>query len=118
MNSCNLAILILILCGIFIATFVNYLQFMSVKFFEGTMITRWSISHMMIFFIIGCLCPNHLEEFMGIGLLWEIIERIIGIISKKETFWTSGGWQGQLLDLIMNFIGYKSSELFYTYFHI
>jgi len=91
---------------------------MGAKIGMGEYITRWSPSHFMLYFITGCLCPNHLEEFMGFGVLWEIIERVMGTISKKEKFWTSGGWQGQLLDLMFNFLGYKFSELFYTYLHI
>jgi len=91
---------------------------MDKKIGNSTHLTRWSISHFMLYFIIGNLCPHHLKEFMIIGLLWEIIERIISTMIESPNVWTNKGWKGQLYDLYMNYLGYESSNLFYGIFNI
>ena len=115
-SNCKYAVLLLFGTVIFISIFMNNLQFMNKKMFH--IITRWNISHMLLYFILGSLCPNHLNEFMIVGLIWEIIERIFATMFESPTLWTSNGWKGQMIDLVMNLLGYKFSELFYGVFHI
>ena len=108
MNNCNIARMLLIVAAIFIATCIPYLGFLSTKLYKH--ITGWSITHIIWFFIMGYLCPGHIQEFMLMGILWEVLEKIIGILTGKEKFWTSGGTKGQITDLIMNYIGYVVGE--------
>jgi len=114
MNS----ILILMFVGGLIFILGNSKSTMDKKIGDSTYLTRWSISHFMLYFIIGNLCPHHLKEFMIIGLLWEIIERIISTMIESPNVWTNKGWKGQLYDLYMNYLGYESSNLFYGIFNI
>ena len=116
--NCSSAYLLLSITVIIITIFSSYLQFMKKNIFKIPFLTRWSLSHVLLYFILGSLCPNQFYEFMIIGLLWEIIERIFGMMNETTYFWTSDGWRGQTVDLIMNIIGYKLSALFFPLFHI
>ena len=103
-----MARMLLIGSVIFIATCIPYLEFLCTKLYKH--ITGWSITHVIWFFIMGYLCPQRVEEFMLIGIFWEVLEKIIGKLTGKENFWTSGGTKGQITDLIMNYIGYIVGE--------
>ena len=112
------SMLILVFVGVLIFALGHSKSFMDKKIGGSTYFTRWSVSHFMLYFIIGNLCPHHLKEFMIIGVLWEIIERIITTMTESQQLWTNKGWGGQLTDLFMNLLGYKFSELFYGIFNI
>lgn len=121
MYYCNLAIALLFINATLIFLLMPYI----VKWFDKRInkgvpyITRWSISHVLFFFTLGLLCPNHLKEFMLIGAGWEAIERLIGSMDDKEiNMWTSEGWKGQVSDLLMNYIGYQLASYFYSVVHI
>ena len=112
------SMLILIFVGVLIFVLGHSKSVMDKKIGGSTYFTRWCFSHFMLYFIIGNLCPHHLKEFMIIGVLWEIIERIITTMTESQNLWTNKGWGGQLTDLFMNLLGYKFSELFYGIFNI
>lgn len=112
MKICYQAILFGLLVSLFIILFIDSLYFMQAKLFN---ISYWRLSHIFIYFIMALLCPNNLTLFMILGVLWEITERLVGFITAKEKFWTSGGSYGQAMDILMNFIGYKLGEFVHPY---
>lgn len=69
-------------------------------------ITGWNLSHFLWFYTIGKFCPNKYVLFMAIGIIWEIFEKIYGKLAGEELYWTSNGTTGQLMDIIMNLLGY------------
>lgn len=69
-------------------------------------ITGWNITHFLSNFVIGLLCPNrHLFWITG-GILWEVFEFSYGYFTDRLKFWTSGGINGQIMDIICNILGY------------
>jgi len=55
-------------------------------------LTNWTISHFVVFLIVGYLCPSHIYFFIGIGILWELIEFYLEYTSKfnKHSFLCNG----------------------------
>lgn len=45
------------------------------------------------------------------GVLWESFEKIYGIVTDKELYWTSNGLQGQISDIILNTLGYHMAHI-------
>ena len=45
----------------------------------------WVLSHFVLFFILGFFFPDCIALLIIAGVLWEIIEFIIGIILKKRS---------------------------------
>jgi hypothetical protein len=83
----------------------------------------WPISHFIFYFILGLFFPQYQIEFIIIGIIWEIIEILLGQgchIAKRGggyrklfcnenasakgtqyTYWVSGSWS----DIIFNIAG-------------
>lgn len=74
-------------------------------YLKNPRITGWSISHFLFYLIIGFILPNFYWILLA-GVLWEIIEYMMGVIMKDKNYWTSGGISGQITDLIMNVLGF------------
>ena len=51
----------------------NKNKFLFISFKAG-ILTSWSLSHLIFFFIIGLICPNNLFFIILLGVLWEIYE--------------------------------------------
>jgi len=69
-------------------------------------ISMWQISHFLLFMFFGFKCKDQYIFYIMIGILWEIFEYIYGYINNNIVYWTSGGIKGQLMDIIMNILGY------------
>lgn len=92
--------------------FTDILSFKLSKRIDG-----WLISHFIAFAVAGFFFPNTLVLSMVIGILWEIIEWIIGI--TKPSFLKGIGdcrhnsngttkywWYGQYKDIVADFAGF------------
>ena len=75
----------------------------------------WGLSHFIFFFIVGLICTKQPVMFMVIGICWELFEYFYGHLTNDVLYWTSGGIQGQLMDILMNFLGYMSAQLLSYY---
>ena len=111
MNKCNLSIYYLLLIAIIIIIFINRLNFLDPVIIKKPRITIWSITHFITFYIVGKLCPNQYLKFFIMGVLWESFEKIYGIVTDKELYWTSNGLQGQISDIILNTLGYHMAHI-------
>ena len=117
-------------------------------------ITGWTISHFVLFFILGIICPNNFTFILIAGISWEILELIIEyhnkvlnnslsklitklttISDKKITsdefwhyyygkshnssgfYWSSSGGTGQVLDVIMDLLGYITGSYIASYYN-
>ena len=112
MNKCNLVLLMMYFIGLFIIFLSNHLSFLDKKVVEEYDFTYWQVSHFVLYMIIGFLCPRRAYLFMLMGFLWELIERSYGEFIGNKDYWTSNGLKGQITDIIVNFLGYMTSQIF------
>lgn len=68
-------------------------------------IKGWSISHFLLYSVIGFTVPDF-YWILILGVAWEVLEYIMGIIFNRKKYWTSTGISGQITDLIMNALGF------------
>ena len=111
MESCTLSIYLGLSVCLFIILFINELNFLDPEIITKPRLTYWSVTHFIIYFIFGILCPNKYFRFLIFGVLWELFEKVYGIYSGQQLYWTSNGIQGQIYDLIMNMLGYYIAHL-------
>jgi hypothetical protein len=86
-------------------------------------IDGWSISHVIFFLILGILFPGNYLQFFAVGVLWEIIETILGqhetklsgtrlqLIGDQDESGVSTGkdnayWYGKESDILADVLGY------------
>ena len=74
-------------------------------YLKNPRITGWSISHFLLYSIIGFVVPDF-YWILILGVVWEVFEYIMGVVFNKKKYWTSGGISGQMTDLIMNVLGF------------
>lgn len=68
-------------------------------------IKGWSISHFLLYSVIGFTVPDF-YWILILGVAWEVLEYIMGIIFNRKKYWTSTGISGQITDLVMNALGF------------
>ena len=105
-NNCNYAVLLGILVGLSILFFIKKMKFLNYILLENPRISLWQISHLILFFFLGKLCPNNYMKFLIFGIIWEVFEILYGYITGDLLYWTSNGVCGQVTDVIMNMLGY------------
>ena len=112
MHTCDIALIIIICAAIITVKYIDKLSFLDHIFikYNNFILTGWSISHYLTYFIIGYLCYEQFQTYIMISILWEIFEKYYGKITNNELYWTSSGIQGQLLDIIMNILGFISGN--------
>ena len=66
-------------------------------------VDRWIFSHFMVFMIAGAVYPKQGLKLFGIGVIWEIIEVILGYIYNNKSDFT--WWYGSYKDPIANGLG-------------
>lgn len=84
---------------------------------QSPRITRWSISHFLLYLVIGLLCPGHRVFYFWTGVSWELFERLYGIHTNQELYWTSNGVSGQVTDIVMNVLGYELGQSIAIHFN-
>ena len=62
-------------------------------------INGWNLSHIALYFILGVLSPSNIYLWFTLGIIWEIIESILGKMYGTEY------WHGNFEDLLYNAIG-------------
>lgn len=60
---------------------------------------KWQLSHFVAYMVAASLYPHYKYILFGLGIIWEIIEVILGQLSNS--IW----WYGTHLDLIANGLG-------------
>lgn len=78
----------------------------------------WPISHFILFFILGFLFPHCWAPLIALGILWEIIEVIMGKMVVGDGWkrqatrdgenieYSSNWWQGSFKDIFMDIAGF------------
>ena len=81
----------------------------------------WPISHFILYLILGFLFPDYQLEFILIGIVWELLECLMGFICRdfssvkkgddangvEYVYWMSGSFK----DIIFNIIGLYTGVL-------
>jgi len=72
----------------------------------------WPLSHFILYVIWGFLAPECWLFFSIVGVIWEMVESIIGTNSKKnddigvnKNVQYTNWWSGSITDLIFNSLG-------------
>lgn len=82
-------------------------------------IAGWPISHFICFFIAGLLFPNCFVLIFFLGVLWEIVETVLGTLntlyepqSKADGVLYHERWMsGRVEDIIFDMIGFWMGKL-------
>ena len=122
-------IVIIILYGKFRCVYTNYVDPLEID--VDFHIDGWSISHYVLFTIVGYNFPKSFFFAMFMGVLWEIIEHMIGAFkpsilngitncnrkSTKESSSDTAGywWYGKKEDIVVNFLGFITGHFIYCY---
>jgi hypothetical protein len=111
MDNCSISLYIGLLICSGIICFIKNFKFLDTVIIQKPRLTRWSITHVITFYIMGKLCPNQYVRYLLLGILWELFEKIYGHLSGAELYWTSNGGKGQFYDIVMNTIGYHLAHI-------
>ena len=99
----------------------NHKDILEFEIFKGSVkygIDGWSITHLLLFCIIGYIYPSTFIISMCIGSIWELFETYMGIYKSTQlkkwgfcdTFGSDGKlkvwWYGKWSDIIMNLFGF------------
>ena len=70
-------------------------------------IDGWSVTHVLLFMILGYLYPNNLLLFFALGVLWECAEWCIGYLRVEGMLAPKHGryWFSRTSDIIANAVG-------------
>ncbi len=81
-------------------------------------ISWWPISHFILFFILGILFPDCDVIVITAGILWEVVEEILGrtigndtATSMKNGIQYSRWWSGSIKDIVFNIAGFYTGKL-------
>jgi hypothetical protein len=77
----------------------------------------WPISHGILFFIIGILFPDCDIIAIGGGIIWELIEMLMGSVTSKQRQgvrrsakskieYSKNWWAGSMKDILFNIVGF------------
>jgi len=67
-------------------------------------LTGWRISHFFLHLVLGALFPTKFVLFFCLGIVWEIIEYLIGILTDSS-WWGESLW-AHCQDVIANTTGF------------
>lgn len=79
-------------------------------------LNSWQLSHLMLYFVFGYLCPNSFWFFLILGTLFEIYEfvndKLWSRFSPDITTWWTGGHEGiDIRDIVINTTGFILGSL-------
>jgi hypothetical protein len=117
-------VIIIILYGQFLERVVKKPDRLTSKFAKCNGCDYWGILHTLFFTLLGFLFPNQHLKYLMLGILWEVIEAIIGCVNSGDVFINLfGGWgvktkensarfgdawyYGRLSDVFFNTVGYN-----------
>lgn len=79
---------------------------------NGIRLSGWGISHFVMYLLIGLICPHCWKEATVLGIIWEVVESILGNIFVNDTSDTTDSnikyklwWDGDPQDIVINSIG-------------
>lgn len=88
--------------------------------------SSWPISHFILYMILGMLFPDCVLLVIVIGIIWEVIEEMIGYIERKTGYKIentlssdktqySGTWcRGNPYDILFNIAGFYFGKFIVT----
>ena len=86
---------------------------------DKNIITLYTITHFLIYFIIALFYPNKWFIIIIISILWEILEVLLNIGYNHVLKLGSNYWDeipmNKIIDFIFNLIGYGAGHLFLIY---
>ena len=63
---------------------------------------KWQLSHFIVYMITASLYPHYKYTLFGLGIIWEIVEVLLGhIYASSNSVW----WYGTPKDIIANGLG-------------
>lgn len=63
---------------------------------------KWQLSHFIVYMIAASLYPHYKYTLFGLGIIWEIVEVLLGhIYASSNSVW----WYGTPNDIIANGLG-------------
>jgi hypothetical protein len=86
-------------------------------------IDGWSATHLLFFGLLGVMYPGRHLQFLGIGILWEVIETALGqnklevsgkrlqLVGDQDADGNTTGdddayWYGKESDIVVDMVGY------------
>lgn len=78
-------------------------------------IDGWSLTHFIFFFFLGYFFPKYYLFILTLGIIWEIIEYITGIINQKNKVTLicdltrikrDSWWYSKVSDIFVNIAGF------------
>jgi hypothetical protein len=67
-------------------------------------LTGWRISHLLLHMVLAMIYPARMALFFSLGVVWELIEYLIGLYSSDE--WWGGSVWAHSQDIIANTLGF------------
>lgn len=92
----------------------------------------WSLSHLLLYMLIGYITPDRYVLFTGIGIAWELVEdylsadrstQLVNCTDPKNKghVWCNGiqndYWYMEKSDVFVNVLGYFAGSLAHAYTH-
>ena len=71
-------------------------------FWKGCFDT-WHLSHVVLWFIVGCALPGYLIPVLIVSILWETIEHFTFKYYNKKCY---SPYCGRIEDVFLNMLGY------------
>lgn len=98
-------ILLILFYKVFLQTFeiIEKKDLLLLNVHEYIPVDRWIFSHFMAFMIAAAMYPKYGLKLFVIGIIWEIIEVILGYIYNNNSEFT--WWYGSYKDPIANGLG-------------
>jgi hypothetical protein len=105
-NNAGISITVLIGCVIGFILIIWKLDNPFDKYLEkhlftlaGDSINGWSVTHFCLYCIFGLTMPNHLPEFIVLGIVWELLEYLLSYVDPDF-------WYAKKTDVPINITGY------------
>ena len=94
------------------------------KFFDCKDCDIWLLSHVILYFILGYVYPNHYLFWLIAGYIWELFEHYNGIHNinilgyKLNRNSKNQWWYGRLSDIAANMTGYILGNYVHNNYHL
>lgn len=121
---CMIFTYILIMMNLFGETQLKYMDNMNKVIIELPIlggIAGWPISHFICFFVAGLLFPNCFVLVFFLGVLWEIVETVLGSFGKManssvedsvgDVLYKDNWMSGRVEDIIFDVLGFLAGKM-------
>lgn len=102
-------------------------KFVNLKFFGDECCSGWSLSHLILYFIVTYKYPSQWLKIFIIGCLWELLEYFLGTFYTEKTVVNENGdslqyeekwWTGNKSDILFNSIGILLALMVVAYLQV